>query len=460
MSEKIYGWLLRLYPSHFRELHGEEALQLFRDRASHEVGFTRRLYLWLDLLADLILSLPREYVRRQPVLAGATVYRRSDGLPSFFLLADQLPRPEALFSGCVLTVSSLVICSILLGHVGNANYVALTAASGPSRGESAIPSRPFSQSELSSPAGASASASTDPNLAVLERKRIIDGAIANLKAHYVDRELAQVMAGALIAHEQRGDYDGVSNAPLATLLTSHMRAVSHDLHLAMIYSDSLLPDQPHPPTSEEVARYRSAMQQAHCTLENVEILPHNIGYLKLNSFPDLSVCQSSLAAAMGRLNNADAIIFDLRDNRGGEPETVVFLAAYLFDHPEFMYNPRENTTAQNWTRSPVPENKLANKPAYILTSSSTASAAEHFSYDLKMLNRATIVGETTAGADHSGVWYRLDDHFGMAIPETKPNNPFSTADWAETGVRPDVPVKAPNALQRAQKLAWSKIQKR
>jgi hypothetical protein len=27
MSEKIYAWLLRLYPSHFREAYGNEALQ-------------------------------------------------------------------------------------------------------------------------------------------------------------------------------------------------------------------------------------------------------------------------------------------------------------------------------------------------------------------------------------------------------------------------------------------------
>jgi hypothetical protein len=28
MSEKIYAWLLRLYPSRFREAYGEDALQL------------------------------------------------------------------------------------------------------------------------------------------------------------------------------------------------------------------------------------------------------------------------------------------------------------------------------------------------------------------------------------------------------------------------------------------------
>ena len=61
MSEKLYAWLLRLYPSHFREDYGEEALRLFRDRARDERGFFPRLRLWLDLFFDFTISLPGEY---------------------------------------------------------------------------------------------------------------------------------------------------------------------------------------------------------------------------------------------------------------------------------------------------------------------------------------------------------------------------------------------------------------
>ena len=139
---------------------------------------------------------------------------------------------------------------------------------------------------------------------------------------------------------------------------------------------------------------------------------------------------------------------------------VMRIAAYLFDHPEYMYNPRENTTERLWTQSPVPGNRLADKPVYILTSASTFSGAEHFSYDLKMLKRATIVGETTGGAAHAGVFHRMDAHFGIGIPETKAINPFSKTDWAVTGVEPDVKVAAANALERAEKLAQSKLKKK
>jgi C-terminal processing protease CtpA/Prc len=159
---------------------------------------------------------------------------------------------------------------------------------------------------------------------------------------------------------------------------------------------------------------------------------------------------------MASLNNADAIIFDLRDNRGGT-NMISLIASYLFDHPEYMYSPREAPTEESWTRSPVPGNRLADKPVYILTSSSTWSAAECFSYDLKMLKRATLVGETTRGGAHAGVFHRIDDHFGMGIPEVRSINPFGKADWEGIGVEPDVKVRAADALAVAVKLAGGKL---
>jgi C-terminal processing protease CtpA/Prc len=94
----------------------------------------------------------------------------------------------------------------------------------------------------------------------------------------------------------------------------------------------------------------------------------------------------------------------------------------------------------------------------VLTSNRTASAAEHFTYNLKMLKRATLVGETTRGATHAAVFYRIDDHFGMGIYEVKPINPYSTRDWEGTGIEPDVKVNAADALEAAVKLAESKLQ--
>jgi C-terminal processing protease CtpA/Prc len=97
---------------------------------------------------------------------------------------------------------------------------------------------------------------------------------------------------------------------------------------------------------------------------------------------------------------------------------------------------------------------------YVLTSARTFSGAEHFSYDMKMLRRATLVGETTAGATDTGVFHRIDDRFGIGIPEPAAINPFSTSDWSVTGVEPDVKVKAAEALTTAETLAQTKLRKK
>lgn len=94
----------------------------------------------------------------------------------------------------------------------------------------------------------------------------------------------------------------------------------------------------------------------------------------------------------------------------------------------------------------------------MLTSHTTFSAAEAFSHDLKMLERATLVGETTSGRGHMAMGRRIDDHFMIRVPDIKAVNPISKTNWEGTGVEPDVKVNAADALATAEKLAESKLQ--
>lgn len=444
MSEKLYAWLLRLYPSSFRKAYGEEALELFRDRKRDEKGFLPGARLWLNLLADVAASLPREYRRVRPEALRAPARPSPAGSPSFHSLRYAPPRFGALFLGGALSLITLGGIPSLVSLMGNGRPPSM---SGPYQ-SAAQPSRPQRVGS-----GPTATPGEAPELDAAERQRVVEAVAANLKKYYVDPDMALKMAEALAARQKAGDYDAVKAGPdFAELLTRQIREVSHDLHLEVIYSQDPLPGLQTGPSPERLALYRRAMRENNCTFEKVEILPNQIGYLKLNSFPEPSVCDATAKAAMASLNGAQAIIFDLRDNRGGYPGMVMLLAAYLFDHPEYFYNPRENTSVQDWTRSPVPGNRLAGKPAYVLTSSRTNSAAEHFSYNLKMLKRATLVGEKTAGATDVGTFHRLDDHFGMGIRETRAINPYSEPDWAVVGIEPDVKVKAADALKTAETL--------
>ena len=79
--------------------------------------------------------------------------------------------------------------------------------------------------------------------------------------------------------------------------------------------------------------------------------------------------------------------------------------------------------------------------------------AEEFSYDLKSLKRATLVGEATGGGAHSVAPHRIDKHFFIRLPFGRFINPITKTDWESTGVEPDIKVPAPDALDEALKRA-------
>ncbi len=103
MSEKLYSLLLKLYPNHFRRAYGDEALRLVLDRARDEKGFLCGLRLWLDLLVDLAISLPREYSKapKTRILVANPV----NGDPSFQLLTEPSLNPALLFVASMLTAA-------------------------------------------------------------------------------------------------------------------------------------------------------------------------------------------------------------------------------------------------------------------------------------------------------------------------------------------------------------------
>jgi Peptidase family S41 len=314
--------------------------------------------------------------------------------------------------------------------------------------------------------GASQRPRAGPQVDAAERRRVIDGAIAELMEYYIYPDVGQKMADALLAHEKRGDDDAETDGQgFANLLTMQMREVSHDRHLGMDYRPEENSGSLTGPTAEELARYRSDMRRENCTFEKVAILAHNIGYVKFDGFPGLSICRSTVARVMASLNHADALIFDVRDNHGGDPHMVALIASYLFDrrtHLNDIYTrtegtPTEGTTEQFWTQSPIGGNRLADKPVYVLTSAATFSGAEEFCYDLKNLKRATLVGETTGGGAHPAGPHRIDDHFQFRVPDARPINPISKTDWEGTGVTPDVKVDAGDALKTAEALAAKKL---
>lgn len=301
------------------------------------------------------------------------------------------------------------------------------------------------------------------NLSMTEKKQVIDSTAFLLRKSYIFEDKANEMANLITSNLGSGKYDAIDDpAGFGDRLTADLRSVSHDKHLAVAYAP------------ERVRQIKAAQQDTSAVpidgreermsnygFEEVKILSGNVGYLKLNSFSEAQEGLAVAVAAMNFLANTDALIIDLTQNGGGSPQMIQLISSYLFDqnirHLNSFYNREAGQTTQTWTLPYVPGRKLTDKSVYILTSSYTFSAAEEFTYNLKNMERATIVGETTGGGAHPLVIRPLNDNFLIGLPFMRAINPVTNTNWEGTGIEPDLPCAASEAFDLAYLTALTRL---
>ncbi len=284
------------------------------------------------------------------------------------------------------------------------------------------------------------------------RSRVIDAALKALDQSYVFPEVAAKMEKSIRTRHKSAEYEALASShEFAKALTGHLQEISRDKHLRVTYGSPL-------------QRRPGAPRFANHGYEKVEKLPGNIGYLELRTFMGAGPeAEAAAAKAMSDLADADALIVDLRANGGGSPHMVALVSSYLFDQPTHLnslYWREGDRTDEFWTTKEVTGKRFGqSKPVYVLTSKRTFSGAEEFSYNLKNLKRATLVGETTGGGAHPGAIRELAGEFAMFVPTGRAISPITKTNWEGTGVVPDVETTADDALDRAKALALKALGK-
>lgn len=296
-----------------------------------------------------------------------------------------------------------------------------------------------------------------------KRAAVVDRLGETLREVYVFPEVAEKMDAYL--HQRLGDqaYDKLDALPAFTQqLTEDLQSISHDLHLRVM---------PLPPADvnaeQEVdekaieRRFLESMRLRNYGFEKLERLTGNVGYLDLRGFLPAEHAGRTAIAAMNFLAHCDALIIDLRQNGGGEPSMIQLISSYFFAEPQHLnsfYIRRDDTTQQFWTQAYVEGPRMTDAPIYVLTSRRTFSAAEEFTYNLKNMKRATIVGETTGGGAHPVDMHRFPELGVQAsVPFGRAVNPITGTNWEGTGVEPDVAVPAAEALEVAHREALKKL---
>ncbi|HDS1578111.1 TPA: hypothetical protein QEL15_000129 [Stenotrophomonas maltophilia] len=192
-----------------------------------------------------------------------------------------------------------------------------------------------------------------------------------------------------------------------------------------------------------------------------KLLPGNVALVTLRSFSD-NAAADQFEAAFGQISQADAIIFDLRNNGGGNSNVGYRILSMITDRPfqtSAWRTPDYRAVLRAWSISnrdfnagagewPNDGKRYYSKPVLVLTSARTYSAAEDFVVAFDAMNRGRLVGEPTGGSTGSPMMFDLPGGMVAFICSKRDTYPDGK-EFVGVGVTPQVKLSPTIADHRA-----------
>lgn len=301
-----------------------------------------------------------------------------------------------------------------------------------------------------------------------------------LEKNYVLPDVAVKYAAMLRANA--AGYAAITDpAALGTKITADLQAINRDGHL------KVRPDRgeegiglarrgPGPGPGPNVAPQRATGVTPPPAITETKWLAPGVAFIGFNMFPGTDESVAAVTKFMADYAGAKALVIDARTHRGGGlAEMDVMLP--------FLYAQRTTLVAMDLRRSvleqlgappeiptlveapsppgmyrrvhvvtPNADTRWRDTKVFYLTAKRTASAAEHLALAFKRTKRATLIGESTAGANHFGGPEPIGAGLEVWLPVGRTSDPDTNWDWETVGVAPDVacdPAVAPDeALKR------------
>jgi hypothetical protein len=301
-----------------------------------------------------------------------------------------------------------------------------------------------------------------------ENRRAILGRLADtLEQNYVFPDAARRYAEGLRTKAAAGGYADLGER-FGETVTADLQAIHADRHIRFGPTGAAAPaGGPGPRRVMRIPDASTAIAQSGWIADGV-------AYIDIGLFPGTPESVERFRAFMEAHRTARAIVFDIRGHRGGGLAEMDVIFSYLFPRETALVGMDTRTAAERGGGNPLgeasptirtvaapagisrrmhyavpgPDTPLRTAQVFLLTSHRSGSAAEHFALALKRTHRATLIGETTAGAGHYG---RTVDFGGYAafVPVGRTFDPDNDWDWEGVGVPPDVALPADQALDEA-----------
>ncbi len=188
----------------------------------------------------------------------------------------------------------------------------------------------------------------------------------------------------------------------------------------------------------KVEKHKVMLSRAEIPIKavaNTDVLPGNIGYIRLDSFIS-SKANSEMKDALKKISNTDGLIIDLRNNPGGLLSNAIDIANMFLDGKVIV----STIDADGYKSSQYSShNPICKKPIVILINKGSASASEILSGALRDNGRAKLVGQTSFGKGLVQAINKLEDNSGINITIARYLTP-NDVDIHKVGIIPDYKI--------------------
>ena len=165
----------------------------------------------------------------------------------------------------------------------------------------------------------------------------------------------------------------------------------------------------------------------------------DIGYIKIIQFDQITVSQFKTAVEELKAAGCTKFIFDLRDNPGGELNSVVSMLDYILPEGPIVHILDADKKETDVYTSDA--NELAGEMV-VLTNGNTASAGELFTSALRDYEKATLIGTKTYGKGCGQSFHPLSNGGVITVTSFFYNPPYGE-NYDGVGIYPDIEVELP-----------------
>lgn len=160
-----------------------------------------------------------------------------------------------------------------------------------------------------------------------------------------------------------------------------------------------------------------------------------IGYIRIYQFGTSTISQFKNAVEDLKSKGVTKLIFDVRNNPGGEFVSITSILDYLLPEGEIIITKDKYGNEQ----VEMSDKNEIDMPMVVLANESTASAGELFTAALMDYNKAIFIGTTTYGKGTVQKTFPLSD--GSAVKfSTEYYLPPSRVSYDGEGIKPDIEV--------------------